>query len=373
MGCFSSKEIQDSFRVMPDLTSYEAAYRSDPEVRIFDSGLHARTTRAIQPFAASVKLGSFSVDSLGDLTETFLDTHPEVVKSILQSKKEIWKNPELLNLVEIYLENTLKTFDFFTSLKQCLDRARHSQATLQSALDQFEKEDKGLSKSSNRYKLTIQQLKNFEAGGDPFSDEFLLLFESISKQQISTLSKLIDEKSKLDGKLESVKAWRKVSNIIFVATFAAVVIFSVIATAITAPPVVAALAAAAAMVPLGSMGGWLSSIWNKLESEVNGDRAITGEARDHTRVASMELESIRAIVNRIILQMDSLLKTAGFGVREEEGEGEGVKVAIDEMKKKSSEFLISINKLDKRVDKSRRYISWARTVMLKKLEKHQNS
>ncbi|KAM7510242.1 hypothetical protein LguiB_009117 [Lonicera macranthoides] len=370
MGCFSSKEIQDNFRVMPDLTSYEAAYMSDPEVRIFDSSLHARTTRAIQPFAASVKLGSFSVDSLGDLTETFLDTHPEVVKSILQSKKEIWKNPELLNLVEIYLENTLKTLDFFTSLKQCLDRARHSQATLQSALDQFEKEDKGLSKSSNRYKLTIQQLKNFEATGDTFSDEFLLLFESISKQQIATLNKLIDEKSKLDGKLESVKAWRKVSNIIFVATFAAVVIFSVIAAAITAPPVVAALAAAAT-VPLGSMGGWLSSIWNKLESEVNEDRAITGEARDHTHVASMELESIRAIVNRIILQMDSLLKTAGFGVREEEGEG--VKVAIDEMKKKSSEFLRSIDKLDKRVDKSRRYISWARTVMLKKLEKHQNS
>ncbi|KAM7506929.1 hypothetical protein LguiA_017382 [Lonicera macranthoides] len=348
MGCFSSKEIQDNFRVMPDLTSYEAAYMSDPEVRIFDSSLHARTTRAIQPFAASVKLGSFSVDSLGDLTETFLDTHPEVVKSILQSKKEIWKNPELLNLTQ----------------------PSHSQATLQSALDQFEKEDKGLSKSSNRYKLTIQQLKNFEATGDTFSDEFLLLFESISKQQIATLNKLIDEKSKLDGKLESVKAWRKVSNIIFVATFAAVVIFSVIAAAITAPPVVAALAAAAT-VPLGSMGGWLSSIWNKLESEVNEDRAITGEARDHTRVASMELESIRAIVNRIILQMDSLLKTAGFGVREEEGEG--VKVAIDEMKKKSSEFLRSIDKLDKRVDKSRRYISWARTVMLKKLEKHQNS
>lgn len=370
MGCFSSKEIQDSFRIMPDMTCYEAAWRSDPDLRIFDSGLHARTTRAFRPFAASMKLGSFSIDSLGNLTETFLDTHPEVVDSILRSKKEIWKNPELLNLVEIYLESTLKTLDFFTSLKQCFDRARRSQIILQSAVDQFEKEDKGLSKSSNRYELTIQHLKNFEAAGDPFSDELLLLFESICKQQISTLNKLIEEKSKLDGKLKSVKAWRKVSNIIFVATFAAVVIFTVIAAAITAPPVVAALAAAAT-VPLGSMGGWLSSVWNKLESEVRGDREIIGATRDHMRVASMELESIRAIVNRIILQMDFLLKTADFGVREEEGEG--VKVAIDEMKKISSEFLKSINKLDERVDKSRRYISWARKVILNKMEKHQNT
>ncbi|PKU84845.1 UPF0496 protein 1 [Dendrobium catenatum] len=50
----------------------------------------------------------------------------EVVKIILDCKKDIWKTPELFQLVEDYFENSLQTLDFCKALERCLNRARNS-------------------------------------------------------------------------------------------------------------------------------------------------------------------------------------------------------------------------------------------------------
>ncbi|KAK2987938.1 hypothetical protein RJ640_003416 [Escallonia rubra] len=80
-------------------------------------------------------------------------------------------------------------------------------------------------------------------------------------------------KSKLDKKLKSVHAWQKLSSVIFVATFAAVLICSVVAAAMATPPVATVLAAASS-VPLGSMGKWIDSLFKNYETVVRAHNEV---------------------------------------------------------------------------------------------------
>jgi len=64
----------------------------------------------------------------------------EVVKVILDCKKDIWKNQEMFELVEDYFENSLKTLDFCAALEKGLRRARDSHLLILVALQQFEDE-----------------------------------------------------------------------------------------------------------------------------------------------------------------------------------------------------------------------------------------
>ncbi|RCV36535.1 hypothetical protein SETIT_7G326500v2 [Setaria italica] len=108
-----------------ELSSYEAACRSDPELRTFDTKLQRCTSRAISS-AVGVEVRSLSLDSLREVTGCLLDTNQEVVRVILDCKKDIWKNPELFDLPP----------------HPCLKRARDSQLLLHVALQRFDdKED----------------------------------------------------------------------------------------------------------------------------------------------------------------------------------------------------------------------------------------
>ncbi|KAK7279270.1 hypothetical protein RJT34_24317 [Clitoria ternatea] len=48
------------------------------------------------------------------------------------------------------------------------------------------------------YVKTLQELKNFKDAGDPFTDEFYSLFQSVYAQQALMLQKLQTKKRKLD-------------------------------------------------------------------------------------------------------------------------------------------------------------------------------
>ncbi|GLJ23191.1 hypothetical protein SUGI_0438120 [Cryptomeria japonica] len=71
--------------------------------------------------------------------------------------------------------------------------------------------------------------------------------------------KSISKRKQLDKKLKKVEAWKKVSSIIFAATFAAVLI-CLMAAAIAAPAVASVLAAIAA-ITIGSVGKWVDHLW----------------------------------------------------------------------------------------------------------------
>ncbi|KAK7834644.1 upf0496 protein [Quercus suber] len=161
-----------------ELNSYEAACRLDADLQSFDTTLQERTNQVINTIAVGVEVRALSFDSLKEVTECLLEMNQEVVKVILECKKDIWKNPELFELVEEYFENSLKTLDFCTALEKCLKRARDSQLLILVALQQFEEETE---LGGNRYVRTLQELKNFKA-----ADALRKQKDVISSMQVGT-------------------------------------------------------------------------------------------------------------------------------------------------------------------------------------------
>ncbi|XP_054787358.1 UPF0496 protein At4g34320-like [Prosopis cineraria] len=374
MGSHISKKMPESSSAIIDastdmqyaaeLSSYEAACELDADMQSFDTTLHVRTNHVINTLAVGVELRSLSFDSLKQITECLLEMNQEVVKVILNCKKDIWKSQELFELVEEYFENSLQTLDFCTALEKCLQRARDSQLLILVALQQFDEETK---LPGNCYDRTLQELKNFKAAGDPFTKEFYQIFQSVYRQQILILEKLQTRKHKLDKKLKLAHTWRKVTGTIFVATFAAVLICSVVAAAIAAPHVAAALAAAAS-VPIGSMGKWIDSLWKKYEDVLKGQKELISSMQAGTFVAIKDLDNIRLLIDRLEIEIESLIQNAEFAI-----EVEAVKEAIDEIKKKLGVFMKNVEELGVQADTCSRDIRKARTVVLQRIIKHPNN
>ncbi|KAJ0973667.1 hypothetical protein J5N97_015632 [Dioscorea zingiberensis] len=171
-----------------ELSSYAAACRLDPELQTFDTTLQQRTSRVIWSLAHGVEVRSLSFDSLKEVTGCILEMNQEVVKVILDCKKDIWRSPELFDLVEDYFENSLQTLDFCTALERCLKRARDSQLIVHVALQRFEDEDADPSLKEDgkkKYLRTLEELRQFKAAGDPFTDEFFQVFQSVYKQHVT--------------------------------------------------------------------------------------------------------------------------------------------------------------------------------------------
>ncbi|KAL9418060.1 hypothetical protein CISIN_1g040233mg [Citrus sinensis] len=364
-GNMSKKTSETSSQFTTELSSYEAACRLDTDLQTFDTSLQARTSHVINTLAAGVEVRALSFDSLKEVTECLLEMNQEVVKVILECKKDIWKSQELFELVEEYFESSLQTLDFCTALEKCLKRARDSQLLILVALQQFEEEnDMG---AGHRYVRTLEELKNFKAAGDPFTEEFFQIFQSVYKQQISMLEKLQLRKNKLDKKLKYIHSWRKVSSIIFAATFATVLICSVVAAAMAAPPVAAALAAASS-IPLGSMGKWIDSLWKNYEHALKGQKEMISSMQVGTYIAIKDLDNIRVLIDRLEIEVEALLQNVDFVIEEE-----AVKIGVEEIKKKLGVFMKNVEDLGVQADTCSRDIRRARTVVLQRIIKHTNN
>lgn len=271
----------------------------------------------------------------------------------------------MFNLVDDYFKNSLETLDFCAALANCLKRARDSQFIVNVALRQFEEEKRD---GSSLFSRTLQELKKFKASSDPFGDDFFLVFQSIYKKQMVMLTKLQAQMGELDKKLRSMKKWRRLSNVLFVATFTAVLICSVVAAAIAAPAVLTALAAAAA-VPLGSMGKWVNSIWKKYENEIKGQKEFISSMEFGTFIVVKDLENIRLVIDKLEIEIEALVQNADFALRE----GEAVGIAIDDIKKKLRGFTQTIEDLSEYADKCSRDVRRARTLVLHKMIKYPSS
>ncbi|KAG6779492.1 hypothetical protein NC652_011525 [Populus alba x Populus x berolinensis] len=360
----SAINLNNNLQYTTELSSYEAACRLDKDLQSFDTTLQARTNHVINTLAAGIEVRALSFDSLKEVTECLLEMNQEVVKVILECKKDIWKNQELFELVEEYFENSLQTLDFCAALEKCLKRARDSQLLILVSLKQFEEESEA---GGREYERTLEELKNFKAAGDPFTDEFFQNFQSVYRQQIMMFEKLQLRKNKLDKKLKCIHAWRKVSSMIFVATFATVLICSVVAAAMTAPPVAAAVAAAST-IPLGSMGKWIDSLWKNYENAVKGQKEVISTMQVGTYVAIKDLDIIRVLIDRLEIEIEALMRTTDFAI-----EHGAVKVAIEEIKKKLGVFMKNVEDLGVLADTCSRDIMRARTVVLQRIIKIPNN
>ncbi|XP_074294320.1 UPF0496 protein At4g34320-like [Silene latifolia] len=356
-----------------ELSSYIQACELDPDVQVFDSHLHEQTTHIINSIVGNgdegFEIHSVSLDSLRRVAGCLIDMNQEVVRVILECKKDIWNNQELFALVQDYFEYSVQTLDFFTTLDTCLKRARDRQLIVRVALLQFEEEMAEVTEGCGdfKYESILRELRKFKEAGDPFNEDFFVMFKSVYMQQMQLFEKLQVRKHKLDKKLKSLGVYRKLSNIIFAASFIAIIICSVVAAAISAPPLVSALAAAAS-APMGGIGKWMNTLWKKYENELKNQRELISSMQVGTYIAVKDLDSIRVLVDKLEIQIGSLLANAEFALVEEGG----IVTVIEEIKKKQTEFLETIDELGKQGDKYSRDIRRARTVILQRIIKHPN-
>ncbi|KAG5241290.1 UPF0496 protein [Salix suchowensis] len=372
-------QASTSSQLTADLSSYEEACNQDPELKSFDVTLHGRINHVIKILADGVELrslGSFkevknsveirSLGSFKEVTNCLLEMNQDVVKVILESKEDIWDNPELFDLVEEYFKSSVKTMEFCTALGSCLERAQNSQLIIQLAINQFEQEvEMEDGAVEMKFVKTLDGLQKFKAAGDPFTPQFYALFQSVHEQQVSMLKKLQSRMKKLDKKLKSMKTWRRVSNVLFVSAFVSVLIFSVVAAAVAAPPVVTALAGAMT-VPMGPVGNWCSSLWNRYEKALKEEKGLVRTIEVGTFVTIEDMVNIRVLVNKFQVEIESLLDKADFAIREEDA----VKLVIDVIKRKMAGFMESIEDLAFHAGKCHADILAARRVILNRILKY---
>ncbi|KAK3416052.1 hypothetical protein EUGRSUZ_H01234 [Eucalyptus grandis] len=368
-GVWSKKEVDSSSmedsnpRYQSQLNSYEAACRADRSLQDFDRTLHDQADRVIRTLAGSAEAQSLALNSIGETTTGVLEMNRALANIILASKEDIWKDKELSNLVEYYFNHGLRILDFFNSLENCLRRARDSQSSIRLALVHFE-EERGENVGGERYVRTLLELQRFREAGDPFTEEFSKLLYSVLKQQEEMLVKLEACKKKLDKKVKSAQTWRRVTNAIFMTAFVSTLILSVVAVAIAAPPVVIALAAALA-APIGTVGKWCDSWWKNYRRELKGKKLLVDLMNEGTKISIEDLKTIRSLVGKLEIEIESIVQKADFALGEEQEEA--VKLGMLEIKKRAEVFMKTIEDLGTQADKSSREIRMARTVILQKI------
>lgn len=321
----------------------------------FDSTLHAQTNSVTSILADE---HSLSLHSLSIIIKASLDTDQDALKRILEYETDAWNHDELFSLVRDYLETSIQTLDFCKSIEDCLTHATSSVSFLQTAIAQYDEDANHLN--------TLKQFSKFKASDKPFSNEFLTSFRSVYGKQVLLLNKIRIHMVKVVKKLDSVKTWRRLSNVAFVTTFSTVLICSVVAAVVAAPPLVVALAAAATLVPFGSMGKWVDSLWQKYEKELRYHKITMNVMKVQSDVFVIkDLENIKAIVDRMEIKMDGMLKSADFVIGE--GVEEAVAIGVEEMKNAVKDFSRMMDDLSVQSVKSTSDIKRATTMILENL------
>ncbi|KAK4778134.1 hypothetical protein SAY87_018321 [Trapa incisa] len=351
-----------------EIDLYEATYRDDHRLKTFDAALHERTNRVISTLAVDVASQSISFGSLRELTDSQLELNHGIVRTILEYKRDIWDDKDLFRLVEDYFETSKHTLNFCTVLDNCLARARDSQLILQFALKHFEeeKECKG-DPHGVRFAKTLTEIEKFKMAGNPFNDEFLVLLQSVSDRQVCLLKRLQERKKKVDKKLKFSDTWMRVSNVVFVAAFVSALIFSVVAAALAAPPVVIALAGVLT-APIGAAGKWVNSLWTNYQKELKAQRELLGLTASTTKVTDHDLENIRVLVDKFENTIESLMQKADIAL----GGDEVVSLAVNEIKETMEGFMRTVEDLRVRSHKCSQEIRMVRILLQQKLISNTN-
>ncbi|XAR57869.1 hypothetical protein NMG60_11026153 [Bertholletia excelsa] len=325
--------------VSRDLSACGAALELCQNLQRFHSTVRDRT--GIVADAWSIDINSLRQVPLSE-------TNEDAVKFILQRMKDINNNPELLDLVSDYFDTVRRTSEFVPALAESLERARDSQGIIQIALQKFDGEQR-LSVDG------LLELNKFKELGNPFTVEFSRKIQGTAEQQKLMLEKLQSKKTKLDNEFKSQEVGRKVSNLLYVCTYAAVLIWSVAAEAVAAPPAVTAPAVGASML-LGPLRKGVNSIWKNHKKKVEGEREIVRMMQ----IAVEDFGGIQARVGNLETEIKALLQNADSAVR---GENEAVDPAVHEAKMKMRVFMRTIDELGEHVNNFSRDIRRARVAI----------
>ncbi|KAI4381174.1 hypothetical protein MLD38_007277 [Melastoma candidum] len=345
-----------------DFSDLEAASRVvDPGMQVFSQTVRRSTETVIRSLAVEAEprpTRALPFEALGTVARSTLEVEQAVVRVILDSRDDIWNSKELLSLVNDYFENSLRTFNFYTELKKCIGRAKEGRSRILLAVSYFEEESRI---EGSGFERTLRQLECFKEAGDPFTEEFSVLLRSVYEQQQQMFKSLKACKDKVDRSLRSSKTWMKVTNAIFVAAFVSTLIVSVVAVAMTAPAVVTALAAGLA-APIGSLGKWCNTLWKNYRSALKQQKELLTLATGFTRLTIADIETIKTLVDKLKIEVESLMSTADLA----DG-GETVRLTIEEIRKRLDIFTDIVEKLSDYADQGSQYTQKARGIILQRI------
>ncbi|KAI4325820.1 hypothetical protein MLD38_031183 [Melastoma candidum] len=343
-----------------DLASFEAASGTvDPGLSAFGQTVQHSTERVFRSLATEGESkAALPFGALAAVARSTLEVDQAMVRVILDSTEDIWKNKDLLDLVKDYFENSRRSFNFYTAVNKCVRRAKEGHSRILLAVSYFDEESQ-LEGSS--FERTLQQLKRFREAGDPFTDEFTALLESIYVQQLKMLKSLEACRNNVDKKLRSSKTWMRITNAIYVAAFISTLIVSVVAVALAAPPVVSAIAAGLA-APIGSLGKWCNTLWKNYRKELRQQKALLTLAAGFTKIAIEDIQTIKMLVSRLEIEIESLVANADLAEREG-----AVALMIGELRKRLDVFMELVENLGEHADQGSQYTQTARAIILQRI------
>ncbi|KAI4330339.1 hypothetical protein MLD38_028637 [Melastoma candidum] len=343
-----------------DLASFEAAsWAVDPGLSAFGQTVQQTTERVFRSLAADGQSkAALPFEALGAVARSTLEVNQAVVRTILDSREDIWKNKDLLDLVSDYFENSLGSFNFCTALNKCVRRAKEGHSRILLAVSYFDEESQ---LEASCFERTLGQLERFKEAGDPFTDEFMALLDSVYGQQLKMLKSLETFRNRVDRKLRSSKTWMRITNVIYVAAFVSTIIVSVVAVALAAPPVVTAVAAGLA-APIGSLGKWCSTLWKNYRKELKQQKELLTLATGFMKITIADIQTIKILVGRLEIEVESLVANADLADREG-----AVALTIGEIRKKLDVFMELVESLGEHADQGSQYIQKARAIILQRI------
>lgn len=150
----------------------------------------------------------------------------------------------------------------------------------------------------------------------------------------------------------------------FAAAVAAVLICSVVAAALAAPPIAGALAAAASL-PLSTVGSYINSLWSKYEKEITAQRDVIRAMHLGTVVAIRDLDTIRTLVGSLETQIKYIVFNIEFA--KERRDVVALRLAAEEITSKRASFVEELDDLEVHVDGVSKRIRQARAIVLQRI------
>ncbi|BFG41589.1 hypothetical protein CerSpe_278630 [Prunus speciosa] len=338
----------------------------DEEWQSFDTELKERTTRVIDSLCSS---GAISTEYLNYVVLYVRDWNQKAGELILvlqrdvegegrkgrkgkQSQRRKKKNSRFQNVVDEFEDNSGEMLDLLSELDKFVTSASNSHSSIKTVvLGHFDKQEK---LTPDHYKKIAEKLKDLKAGIDnPHSAQILLQkVERLLNMHKQLLDKLNVEKSKLAKKQQTAGTWKKVVNMLYIASGAAILLCNMAAAVLASPSVVATVTISAALA--GAAGGliagqqWTASFVTQYQARLKADENLVDAMIKNTRAARKGLNNIKHLIDRVVNEIDSLLGQSDFAIAEEH-----INVTMKDIQKKLESFMNKIEGLKGEVDKCR--------------------
>ncbi|GLJ23180.1 hypothetical protein SUGI_0437760 [Cryptomeria japonica] len=315
---------------------YKEACKTDLEVKNF----HDKLEDDLEGFVSAE--GGMSLDSLRKATSIMAEKDQQLKDLILKNKKDIWKDRNLNELVELYRELNTVNKNLYNELNNCLVRMSCNQGFLEVALQ-------CIAPSSNlpgkaQYTKCKEKLVEFQKAENPFNEKFSSLLKSVLEQNNQILGKLKAQKKKLDKKFKLVRLGRRISFILFAMVAGSCFIFSVLGAAMFSPPLAVAIVATPTI--LSGPSAWLFSRLTKYENKIKIRREVVDIMQKVTYKGLNDLNLISFSADQLKGSIDLILLSVDFYCKGEDHQ----KIAVEDIRKKRKRFKDQIDKLKNEVD-----------------------